>query len=41
MVAVPLREAYGLSGAFSEVIEFGSSGFSASNGFNVEDVGRM
>jgi hypothetical protein len=41
MVAVPLREADGLSGAFPEVIKFGTSGFSASNWFYVEDVGRM
>lgn len=41
MVAVALRESDGLSGSFSEVIKFCSSGFSASNGFYVEYVGRM
>jgi len=39
MVAVPLREFDGLAASIAEVVQFGSSGFAASDGLDVEYVG--
>jgi hypothetical protein len=36
-----LRKFDGLSGSLAEVVEFGLSSFSASDGFYVDDVGRV
>ena len=41
MVAVPLGELDGLAGPVTQIIEFGPSGFAASNRLDIEDVGRM
>ena len=41
MVAVALCEADGFSGSLSQEVELCSSGFSASDGYNVEDIGGM
>jgi len=41
MVAVTLRQLDALAGALSEVVEFGTSGFAASNRPDIKNVRRM
>ena len=41
MVAVPLGELDGLACPVTQIIELGPSGLAASDGLDIEDVGRM
>jgi len=41
VVAVPLGELYGLAGPFTQIIELGPPGLAASDGLDIEDIGRM
>ena len=41
MVAVPLCESYGFTGSITQIVELGPSGLAASNGLDIENIGRV
>jgi hypothetical protein len=41
VVAVPLSEPDGLAGPVTQIIELGPPGFAASDGLDIENIGRM